>query len=187
VHLCSRTLEEFSSIKTQGIRFIICANIPCCHDRAPTHHFHGDNQNIWAIIMVCSTTNYNMYVHYFNLWSNTLTNVNRNMFYLELFVKRIPHHTTLKEFSSYFTFLNPLFFLFFKVPHLPPLQTFKIPKPFTFKVYVFMMNNFTKYKKQERTQKNCKFRRKFEFSSSIISFQYIFSCTFVAIVYFSQT
>lgn len=156
--LCSRALEEFSSIKTQGIGFITCVDTPCCHDRAPTHHFHGDNQNNWAIIMVCSTTNYNMYVHYFNVWSNTLINVNRNMFYLELFVKRIPHHGALKEFSSYFTLLNPLLFLFFKVPHLPPLQTLKLikmpkqMKPFTFKVYLFMMINFTKCKKQDKIQ-----------------------------------
>jgi hypothetical protein len=50
------------------------------------------------------------------------------MFYLELFVKRIPHHATLKEFSSYFTLLNPFLFLFFKIPHLPHLKTYQNAK-----------------------------------------------------------
>jgi hypothetical protein len=158
VHLCSRALKEFSSIKTQGIGFITCVNTPCCHDKTLIHHFHGDNQNIWAITMVCSNTNYNIYVHYFNVWSNTLTNINRNMFYLEFICQNNSPPCNIKKNSSYFTLLNPFLFLFFKISHLPILQTLKLIKmpkqikPFTFKVYLFMMNNFTKCKKKDKTQ-----------------------------------
>ncbi len=58
--------------------------------------------------------------------------------------------------SSYFTLLNPLLFLFFKIPHLQTLKLIKMPKqvkPFTFKVYLFMMNNFKKCKKTRQNSK----------------------------------